>query len=169
MRPVYWCPQCETALAEAEIEYLEDTTLSIYVKFNVKDDKGKFKSITDNVNDIYFVIWTTTTWTLPGNLAICLNAEFDYAVVKAGNEYYVVAEELIENVMKTAEIEEYQVVERFKGEELEGILCRHPFLDRDSVIITGDHVTLEAGTGCVHTAPGHGAEDFEVCKNTIFL
>lgn len=164
LRPVYWCPECETALAEAEIEYLEDTTTSIYVKFNVKDDKGKFKSITENLNDIYFVIWTTTTWTLPGNLAISLNAEFEYGVVKAKNEYYVIAEELIEDVMKAAEIEEYEVVGKFKGEDLEGILCKHPFLDRDSVIITGDHVTLEAGTGCVHTAPGHGAEDFEVCK-----
>ena len=93
-----------------------------------------------------------------------LNAEFEYGVVKAKNEYYVIAEELIEDVMKAAEIEEYEVVGKFKGEDLEGILCKHPFLDRDSVIITGDHVTLEAGTGCVHTAPGHGAEDFEVCK-----
>lgn len=164
LRPVYWCPDCETALAEAEIEYLEDKTTSIYVKFNVKDDKGKFKSITDNTNNIYFVIWTTTTWTLPGNLAISLNAEFEYSVIKVGNEYYVIATELVENVTKAAGINEYEVAAKFKGEDLEGILCKHPFLDRDSVIITGDHVTLEAGTGCVHTAPGHGAEDFEVCK-----
>ncbi|MDQ2086160.1 isoleucine--tRNA ligase [Herbivorax sp. ANBcel31] len=164
LRPVYWCTDCGTALAEAEVEYLEDTSQSIYVKFNVKDDKGKFKSITDNLNNIHFVIWTTTTWTLPGNLAISLNGEFEYSVVKSQNEYYIVATELVENVMKAAEIEDYQVVKRFTGEELEGIVCEHPFLERDSLIITGDHVTLDAGTGCVHTAPGHGAEDFEVCK-----
>lgn len=164
LRPVYWCPDCETALAEAEIEYAEDNTVSIYVKFEVRDDKGKLKDVVGSLDNTYFVIWTTTTWTLPGNLAISLNGEFEYGVVKANNEYYIVAVELADNVMKAAGIEEYEIVAKFKGEDLEGILCKHPFLDRDSVIITGDHVTLDAGTGCVHTAPGHGAEDFEVCK-----
>lgn len=164
LRPVYWCPDCETALAEAEIEYAEDTTLSIYVKFPVRDDKGKIKSVLGSLDNVYFVIWTTTTWTLPGNLAICLNADFEYALVKAGEEHYVVAAELVENVMKAAGIESYEVVSKYKGEDLEFITCAHPFIDRDSVVILGDHVTLEAGTGCVHTAPGHGAEDFQVCQ-----
>lgn len=164
LRPVYWCPDCETALAEAEIEYAEDTTLSIYVKFAVKDDKGKLKGILNNLENTYFVIWTTTTWTLPGNLAISLNGDFEYGVVKVGNEYYVMAVELTESVMKAAGIEDYEIIARIKGEELEGIECSHPFLDRGSVVILGDHVTLEAGTGCVHTAPGHGAEDFHVCQ-----
>ncbi|RXE58445.1 isoleucine--tRNA ligase [Acetivibrio mesophilus] len=164
LRPVYWCPECETALAEAEIEYAEDTTLSIYVKFEVKDDKGKFNGLVDSLENTYFVIWTTTTWTLPGNLAISLNPEFEYGLVRANGEYYIVAVELLENVMKVAGVEEYEIKAKFTGEELEGMLCKHPFLERDSVIITGDHVTAEAGTGCVHTAPGHGAEDFEVCK-----
>ncbi len=164
LRPVYWCPDCETALAEAEIEYAEDSTLSIYVKFPVMDDKGKLKGVVGDLSKAYFVIWTTTTWTLPGNMAICLNADFEYSVVKVQDEYYVIASELVENVMKVGQVENYQVVASFKGEELEGIDCKHPFMDRKSVIILGDHVTLEAGTGCVHTAPGHGAEDFEVCQ-----
>lgn len=164
LRPVYWCTECETALAEAEIEYEEHNTLSIFVKFQLRDDKGKLKGIAGNLDKAYFVIWTTTTWTLPGNLAICLNADFEYGLVKAGDEYYVMAVELTDNVMKTAGIEQYEIVARFSGADLEGMLCKHPFLDRDSVIILGEHVTLDAGTGCVHTAPGHGAEDFQVCQ-----
>ncbi|KNY26666.1 isoleucine--tRNA ligase [Pseudobacteroides cellulosolvens] len=164
LRPVYWCPDCETALAEAEIEYAEDTTVSIYVKFPVKDDKGIIKNAIGTKENVYFVIWTTTTWTLPGNLAICLNADFEYGLVKVGNEYYVMAVDLVENVMKAAGIENYEIATKLMGSDVEGILCSHPFLDRDSIVILGDHVTLEAGTGCVHTAPGHGAEDFQVCQ-----
>jgi isoleucyl-tRNA synthetase len=164
LRPVYWCTECETALAEAEIEYEEHNTLSIFVKFQIRDDKGKLKGVLSKLEQAYFVIWTTTTWTLPGNLAICLNSDFEYGLVKAGEEYYVMAVELTESVMKTAKIDQYEIVARFSGKELEGILCKHPFLDRDSVVILGEHVTLEAGTGCVHTAPGHGAEDFQVCQ-----
>ncbi|EPR13264.1 isoleucine--tRNA ligase [Ruminiclostridium papyrosolvens] len=163
LKPVYWCPECETALAEAEIEYADDTTVSIYVKFQVRDDKGIFEGVAPK-EKINFVIWTTTTWTLPANLAICLNESFEYSVVKANDEYYVLASELVENTMKAAALTEYETVAKFKGSELEGILCKHPFLDRDSIVILGDHVTLEAGTGCVHTAPGHGAEDFLVCQ-----
>ncbi len=163
LKPVYWCPECETALAEAEIEYADDTTVSIYVKFQVRDDKGVFEGVAPK-EKINFVIWTTTTWTLPANLAICLNESFEYSVVKANDEYYVLASELVENTMKSAAITEYETVAKFKGSDLEGILCKHPFLDRDSIVILGDHVTLEAGTGCVHTAPGHGAEDFLVCQ-----
>ncbi|MGE5330088.1 MAG: isoleucine--tRNA ligase [Deltaproteobacteria bacterium] len=161
LRPVYWCADCETALAEAEIEYAEDKNKSIFVKFEVKDDKGLFAGVKEKV---YFVIWTTTTWTLPGNMAVCLNADFDYALVKANNEVYVMAEELAEGVMKQATTTSYEILKRFKGSELEGIKCKHPFFDRESVVINGEHVTLEAGTGCVHTAPGHGQEDFQVCQ-----
>ncbi len=163
LRPVYWCADCQTALAEAEIEYEEDTTFSIYVKFQVKDGKGLLKEVPQSKT--YFIIWTTTTWTLPGNMAVCLNENFGYSLVKNQNEYYIIADELVENVMKAAGIQEYEVAGRFKGKELEGMICRHPFIDRDSMVITGDHVTLEAGTGCVHTAPGHGAEDFYACRD----
>ncbi|MGI6086116.1 MAG: isoleucine--tRNA ligase [Acetivibrionales bacterium] len=164
MRPVYWCASCETALAEAEIEYQDDPGTSIYVKFPVKDDKGKLKGIIDSLENLYVIIWTTTTWTLPGNLAISLNPAFIYAVVEANNERYIVAKELAENVMKAAGISEYKVLGEIMGSELEYMVCDHPFLERESLVIVGDHVTLEAGSGCVHTAPGHGAEDFDVCK-----
>ena len=163
LKPVYWCPECETALAEAEIEYADDTTVSIYVKFQVRDDKGIFEGVVDK-DKVNFVIWTTTTWTLPANLAICLNENFDYSLVKANDEYYVLATELAENTLKAAGITDFETVAKYKGKQLEGILCKHPFLERDSLVIVGDHVTLEAGTGCVHTAPGHGVEDFLVCQ-----
>lgn len=163
LKPVYWCPHCETALAEAEIEYAEDKTKSIYVKFEVKDDKGLFEGL----GKVYFVIWTTTTWTLPGNVAISINPDFEYSLVKFANgETYVFATELVESVAKAASLgEDYETVKTFKGSELELIVCAHPFLERDSLVIVGEHVTLDAGTGCVHTAPGFGAEDYIVCRN----
>lgn len=162
LKPVYWCPKCETALAEAEIEYAEDKTKSIYVKFEVKDSKGKF----DGLGNVYFVIWTTTTWTLPGNVAICLNPEFEYTAVKvAENETYIVAKELIDSVCAATGIENYEIVGEYIGRDLEYITCLHPFIDRESLVILGDHVTLDAGTGCVHTAPGHGVEDYIACLN----
>jgi isoleucyl-tRNA synthetase len=164
LKPVYWCSDCETALAEAEIEYSDSKVDSIYVKFELKDDKGKFEKILKDVNNIYFVIWTTTTWTLPGNMAVCLNQDFKYSLVKTGNDVLIIASELVERVMETSKIENYEVIDKISGSELEYMVCRHPFLDRDSLVILGDHVTLEAGTGCVHTAPGHGAEDFDICK-----
>ncbi|NLB82516.1 MAG: isoleucine--tRNA ligase, partial [Clostridiaceae bacterium] len=161
LKPVFWCTDCNTALAEAEIEYKDSATQSIYVKFRVKDDKGLFGKLKQ---DVYFVIWTTTTWTLPGNVAIALNKSFEYSLIKVNNEIYVIASELIESVCKAAGISEYEIISKYKGSDLEYIVCSHPFLERDSVVILGDHVTLEAGTGCVHTAPGHGAEDYEACK-----
>ena len=162
LKPVYWCPKCETALAEAEIEYAEDKTKSIYVKFAVKDDKGKFAGL----ENVYFVIWTTTTWTLPGNVAICLNPDFEYAAIKVNNgEIYIVAKELIDSVCAATGIESYEIVGEYLGRDLEYITCRHPFIDRESLVILGDHVTLDAGTGCVHTAPGHGVEDYIACLN----
>lgn len=165
LKPVYWCPHCETALAEAEIEYSEDKCYSIYVKFKVTDDKGKLAPLGADLDNTYFVIWTTTTWTLPGNLAVCLGPEYTYTVVKAGNECYVLADELADATMKAAGIENYERLGSIKGKELELLECAHPFLDRKSLVIVGNHVTLESGTGCVHTAPGFGVEDFEVCKN----
>ncbi|MDE6092020.1 MAG: isoleucine--tRNA ligase [Ruminococcus sp.] len=164
LKPVYWCPDCNTALAEAEIEYSNDPCHSIYVKFNVTDDKGIFTGMGLDLSKVYFVIWTTTTWTIPGNLAICLGPEYNYTLVKVGDEYYVMAEELVKTTMETAGITEYTTDGIFTGAELEGIKTKHPLYDRLSPVIVGDHVTLESGTGCVHTAPGYGVEDFEVCK-----
>lgn len=164
LKPVYWCPDCNTALAEAEIEYANDPCTSIYVKFNVTDDKGLFTAMGLDLSNVYFVIWTTTTWTIPGNLAICLGPEYEYTLVKNGDEYYVMALELVAPTMKAAGIENYETVGSFTGAELENIRTKHPLYDRLSPVIVGDHVTLESGTGCVHTAPGYGVEDFEVCK-----
>ena len=164
LKPVYWCPDCNTALAEAEIEYSNDPCHSIYVKFNVIDDKGIFTGMGLDISKIYFVIWTTTTWTIPGNLAICLGPEYNYTLVKNGDEYYVMAEELVKTTMETAGITDYTTQGIFTGAELEGMKTKHPLYDRLSPVIVGDHVTLESGTGCVHTAPGYGVEDFEVCK-----
>lgn len=165
LKPVYWCTECGTALAEAEIEYEDDKCYSIYVKFNVVDDKGIFSGLGINPKDVFFVIWTTTTWTLPGNVAICLGPNYEYTLVKTGGQYLLMAKELVESVMQDAGIADYETVGSFLGSDLELITTAHPFIDRESVVIVGDHVTLESGTGCVHTAPGHGVEDFEVCKN----
>lgn len=165
LKPVYWCPDCNTALAEAEIEYSNDPCYSIYVKFSVTDDKGIFTGMGLDLSRIFFVIWTTTTWTIPGNLAVCLGPEYNYTLVKANGEYYVMAEELVRTTMENAGITDYSTEGCFTGAELEGMKTKHPLYDRLSPIIVGDHVTLESGTGCVHTAPGYGVEDFEVCKN----
>lgn len=165
MKPVYWCPKDETALAEAEIEYQDVPCKSIFVKFAVTDDKGVISKLIGTTENVYFVIWTTTTWTIPGNLAISLNPFFEYDFVKVPNgEIYVLAKELVESVMKTAGIGEWEVLATALGSDLEMIKTRHPLFDRDSVVITGEHVTLDAGTGCVHTAPGFGADDFIVCQ-----
>ena len=164
LKPVYWCSDCNTALAEAEIEYSDDDCYSIYVKFNVKDDKGILAKYGADVSKTSFVIWTTTTWTLPGNLAICVGPRFEYALVHCEDEYFVMAKELCEAAM--AEYgKAYEIVATMQGSELEYITCQHPFLERESLVIVGEHVTLESGTGCVHTAPGFGVEDFDVCKN----
>lgn len=165
LKPVYWCPDCNTALAEAEIEYAEDPCHSIYVKFNVEDDLGKLTAMGADLSKTYFVIWTTTTWTLPANVAICVGPDFEYSLIKSGDEYYVMATELAASAMEARGVTEYETLGTIMGSELEYIKCRHPFIDRISLVIVGDHVTLESGTGCVHTAPGHGVEDFVVCKN----
>lgn len=164
LKPVYWCPDCKTALAEAEIEYSNDVCDSIYVKFRLKNDNGKLSKLDIDLNKTYFVIWTTTAWTLPGNVAICVGPEFVYNVVKSDDEYYIIAAELCPSAMAKAGKENYEAVASLKGKELEFMTAEHPFLNKESLVIVGDHVTLESGTGCVHTAPGHGVEDFDVCK-----
>ena len=164
LKPVYWCPECGTALAEAEIEYNEDPCTSIFVKFKVTDDKGFFATLGVDAEKVSFVIWTTTTWTIPGNLAISLNPDFEYTLVHVGDEYYVMAAELAPSVMEKAGITDYELVGSFTGLDCEYMKTRHPLYDRVSLVIVGDHVTLDSGTGCVHTAPGFGADDFIVCQ-----
>lgn len=164
LKPVYWCPDCKTALAEAEIEYANDPCHSIYVKFNVTDDLGKLTAMGADLSKTYFVIWTTTTWTLPANVAICVGPNFEYSLVKCDGEFYVMASELVSVAMEDAGKTGYEVVGTINGAELEYMKTQHPFIDRTSLVIVGDHVTLESGTGCVHTAPGHGVDDFIVCK-----
>ncbi len=159
LKPVYWCTDCETALAEAEIEYKDVTSSSIYVKFPVRDSKGKF-----DAKDTAIVIWTTTPWTLPGNTGITVGADFDYSIVDVGKEKYIIATALVDNVMNEAGIKDYKELQTLKGSDLEGVLCRHPFLDRDSRVILGSDdtvaVELTEGTGAVHTAPSYGKEDY---------
>ena len=167
MKAVYWCPEDRTALAEAEIEYAEDECDSIYVRFKLTDDpNGVLAKYGIPLDKAWIVIWTTTTWTLPANVATCLNPSLEYAFVKIGDEYPLMAAGLVESTMKACHIEDYEVLEpRVLGSEFELMQYQHPFLDRKGLVILGDHVTLEGGTGCVHTAPGHGVEDFEVCVN----
>lgn len=167
MKAVYWCPEDRTALAEAEIEYAEDECDSIYVRFKLTDDpNGVLAKYGIPLDKAWIVIWTTTTWTLPANVATCLNPSLEYAFVKIGGEYHLMAAGLVESTMKACHIEDYEVLEpRVLGSEFELMQYQHPFLDRKGLVILGDHVTLEGGTGCVHTAPGHGVEDFEVCVN----
>ena len=158
MKPVYWCADCETALAEAEIEYHDKVSPSIYVKFPVTEGKGIIP------DGSAIIIWTTTPWTLPANVAVCLHPEFTYVVVDVNGEKYVLAKELLDSVAGQLNWSDYKVVTEFTGREIDRAVCRHPFIDRDSLVIMGEHVTLEAGTGCVHTAPGHGEDDFYVGK-----
>ncbi|MDY6894167.1 MAG: isoleucine--tRNA ligase [Thermotogota bacterium] len=148
-KPIYWCTECQTALAEAEVEYHDHTSDSIYVKFPFVGE-----------NNTYVIIWTTTPWTLPANVAIAVHPNFDYAKVEVGNEYWIMAKELVDKTMKEAGIDDYKIIDTFKGSTLEGAKARHPFIDRDSLLVLADYVTLEEGTGCVHTAPGHGMEDY---------
>ena len=159
LKPVYWCTDCETALAEAEIEYKDCDTTSIYVKFKVEDSKGKF-----DCKDTYMVIWTTTPWTLPGNVGITVGGEYEYSIVNTGKEKLIMATALVEEVMKNANIENYTTVQTLQGTDLEGVLCKHPFLDRTSRVVLGSDdtivVELDTGTGAVHTAPGYGKEDY---------
>ncbi|APB30842.1 isoleucine--tRNA ligase [Vagococcus teuberi] len=158
LKPIYWSPSSESSLAEAEIEYKDIKSASIYVAFDVKDGGDVLDS------DTSFVIWTTTPWTLPANLAISVNPEYVYVVVEADGKKFVVAKELLETVTKEIGWETVSVIKEIKGTELENLTAQHPFYDRESRLILGDHVTLDAGTGLVHTAPGHGEDDYIVCR-----
>ncbi len=169
LKPVYWCASCETALAEAEVEYADHTSTSIYVRFKFDDkDQEKVYSLINEKSekDLYVVIWTTTPWTIPSNLAVCLNARLEYTVFEYKNDRYIVATELLNTFLKDVTWEETDIktIGTLKGAEIENLNVFHPLYNRLSRIILGDHVTLDAGTGCVHTAPGHGLEDWEVCQ-----
>ncbi len=162
LKPVYWCPKDETALAEAEIEYQDDPCTSVYVKFPVKDDLGKLTGV--DISKTYFVIWTTTIWTLPGNMAVCLHPRDTYVLVKADNgEIYIMAEALTKKVMSVGGFESYEVVASYPGSFFENMLASHPFLPKTSRLVNAEYVTMDSGTGCVHTAPGFGADDYQTC------
>ena len=158
LKPVHWSPSSESALAEAEIEYADVKSHSIYVAFKVKDGKG----ILDT--DTSLVIWTTTPWTLPGNLAISAHPEFEYGVYQTNKGKFVFLKEFLERLTSELELENVELLKDVKGIDLENIVCSHPFYDKESLVLVGDHVTNEAGTGLVHTAPGFGAEDYVVCQ-----
>ena len=162
LKPVTWCPFCTTAVAEADIEYKDDPCTSVYVKFKMNDDNGKLKDF--DLSNTYFVIWTTTIWTLPGNMAICLHPREKYALVKADNgETYIMAEALTEKTMKMGGFENYEIIATFPGEFFENMTASHPFLDKTSRLVYAEYVTMDSGTGCVHTAPGFGADDYNTC------
>jgi len=155
-KPVYWCPSCVTALAEAEIEYYEETSPSTYVAFRVTDDKGK--GLPENS---YLVIWTTTPWTLPANVAVAVHPELDYVLLSSHGKHYVVAESLLKDFREKTELSG-EVLRKFKGSELEGITYKHPFIEREGKVVLADYVSADTGTGLVHIAPGHGEEDYRV-------
>lgn len=158
LKPVYWSPSSESALAEAEIEYYDKRSASIYVTFEVTDGKD----ILEGGEKV--IIWTTTPWTIPANLGISLHPDLEYVVVQVNDEKYVLAEALLEAVSEELEWEDTKVVKKFKGQQADRVVTKHPFYDRDSLVMLGDHVTTDAGTGCVHTAPGHGEDDFFVAQ-----
>ena len=162
LKPVYWCYHDETALAEAEIEYHDDPVDTVYVKFPMHDDKGKLGHL--DASKLFFLIWTTTTWTLPGNLGITLHPDLSYAIVRVPNgEMYIMAEELVDTVMPKGGFSEYEVIETHPGTFFEYMLADHPFLPKTSLLMLADYVTVDSGTGCVHTAPGFGDVDYQTC------
>ncbi len=166
LKPVYWCADCETALAEAEVEYADHTSTSIFVKFKFlsEDEKKAYQKAKIEIQKpLYAVIWTTTPWTIPANLAISLNANLEYSFVENREEVYIIATELLKNFLSETKLENIKIIGKCQGSDLELLNTKHPLYNRNSTIILGDHVTTEAGTGCVHTAPGHGLEDYEVC------
>ena len=162
LKPVTWCPYCVTAVAEADIEYQDDPCTTVYVKFPMADDLGKLAGF--DLSKTYFVIWTTTIWTLPGNMAICLHPRDSYVLAKAENgETYIVAEALLDKVMAVGGIGQYEVLASYPGAFFENMLAKHPFLDKTSRLVNAEYVTMDSGTGCVHTAPGFGADDYQTC------
>ncbi len=162
LKPVTWCPFCATAVAEADIEYKDDPCTSVYVKFPVADDQGKLRDF--DLSRAYFVIWTTTIWTLPGNMAICLHPRETYVLAKAQNgETYILAEALLPKVMAVGGVESWEVLAAYPGSFFENMLANHPFLPKTSRLVNAEYVTMDSGTGCVHTAPGFGADDYQTC------
>ena len=162
LKPVYWCADCETALAEAEVEYADISSDSIYVKFEVQEAQKLYeKAGIKSDNRLYSIIWTTTPWTIPSNNGICLNARYDYTVFEYNGDNYFVASDLLEVFTKDVEWENVKTLGTLKGAEFENFRAKHPLYNKESLLILGDHVTLDAGTGSVHTAPGHGLEDWE--------
>ena len=167
-KPIYWCGHCHTALAEAEVEYKDIDSYSIYVRFRLDDPAVTKVFPKADPSRCYVIIWTTTPWTIPDNCAVCLNPKFSYALVEAGGEQFLLARDLLEPCAKIFGWEKYEILGEAAGEALEGIKARHPlapldpYYDRPSPIVLGGHVTLDSGTGCVHTAPGHGPDDYEV-------
>lgn len=163
-KPVHWCCSCQTALAEAEVEYKDHESHSIWVKFPVITDLGDAVPELANMKNVSVIIWTTTPWTLPSNLAIAFHPTLDYVAIDTGNDVFILAEALLNETASKCGFTEPRIIARFKGNVLEGYACRHPFYDRESKLVLADYVTFETGTGCVHTAPGHGQEDFETGK-----
>ncbi|MBI1883394.1 MAG: isoleucine--tRNA ligase [Chlamydiae bacterium] len=159
LKPVHWCYQCETALAEAEVEYENKKSSSIYVKFALTPETCQKLALPLGAQ---LVIWTTTPWTLPGNVAVALKKEADYAALKVGEEILILAVDLLPQLQALKQWEKIEVLKNIKGESFDRLECEHPFLSRKSLLILGEHVTLDQGTGCVHTAPGHGEEDYEM-------
>ncbi|OQB73171.1 MAG: Isoleucine--tRNA ligase [candidate division TA06 bacterium ADurb.Bin131] len=155
-KPIYWCWHCQTALAEAEVEYSDETSPSVYVKFPVK----KFSVNQDIKGPLYFLIWTTTPWTLPANVAIAVHPQLDYSIIKTQNGNFVVASTLVEKICEKLKFS-YEIIARFKGKDLEHTVCAHPFVERESPVVLADYVSDVDGTGCVHTATGHGEEDYQ--------
>lgn len=160
-KPIHWCCFCKTALAEAEVEYDDHESPSIYVSFPVIDDPCDISPALNGL-DAEIVIWTTTPWTIPANLAVCVHPSFKYCAIRSGDRVMIVAEGCLESFTSIFDGAEYEVLDTFDAEKIIGKRCSHPLYERESVIIEGTHVTLEAGTGCVHTAPGHGREDYDV-------
>ena len=162
LKPVYWCAKDETALAEAEIEYQDDPCTTVYVRFPMKDDLGKLSHL--DLSRLSFLIWTTTTWTLPGNLAIALHPDEEYVIARAADgEMFILARALCDKVLPLGGFSEYEIVESHPGSFFENMLAQHPFLDKSSRLLLADYVTMDSGTGCVHTAPGFGADDYLTC------
>jgi isoleucyl-tRNA synthetase len=163
LKPVHWCISCQTALAEAEVEYEDHSSPSVYVKFPLNVDPSLVDPALKD-KKVSIIIWTTTPWTLPANLGIAFNPNLEYSAVETQGEVYIIASELVELTGSKCGFRPERILARFRGDRLERLRARHPFLERDSLLVLGDHVTLEQGTGCVHTAPGHGQEDYLIGK-----
>ncbi|WP_031484086.1 isoleucine--tRNA ligase [Maridesulfovibrio frigidus] len=165
-KPIHWCCSCKTALAEAEVEHEDHSSPSIYVRFPLNDEKVLKALPADVASKVdlsrtFVCIWTTTPWTLPNNMAVALHPEFDYCVAEVNGDFYILAERLLPVCAESFGWEKYNMLATFEGSKLEGAVAKHPFYDRESPVVLADYVTLDSGTGCVHTAPGHGREDFE--------